>query len=167
MTGVSQLWAVFPDARAALAVARRWSDAELFSSEPLDSPQEASARVKTPVGLAAVAGGALGGLLGGGLAAATSIWMGLDVGGLPRLSAPPIGIVTFAIAALGAIAAVLIVLLVRGRIFRLKLEVPKSARRRVAEGAVAVMLPVRSEERDEMVRALIAAGAEREVVEVQ
>ncbi len=163
MSEASQVWAVFADARAALAIGQRWPDAEVFSSEPIESPHGNHAAVRTRVGLAAVVGGVLGGLMGSGLASVTSIWMGLQVGGLPRLAAPAIGIVTFAIAALGAISGVLIVLLVRGRILRLKLEVPEFARHRVADGAVAVMLRVRAEERAQMARELAAAGAEVQV----
>ncbi len=167
MSDETQVWAVFRDERAALAVASRWPDAELFSSAPLETPHGTPAKVKARLGLAPVAGGALGGLLGGLLAAATGIWMGLDVGGLPRLPAPSIGIVTFAGAGLGAIGASLIVLLVRGRILGLKLEVPEHMRREVADGAVVVMLRVRPEERAAFLRELATTGAEVQVVEVE
>ncbi len=165
MSDEAQVWAVFRDERAALSVAERWPDAELFSAAPLETPHGTSAKVTARLGFAPVAGGVLGGLLGGLLAAATGIWMGLDVGGLPRIPAPPIGIVTFAGAALGAIGAALIVLLVRGRILSLKLEVPEPARRQVADGATVVMLRARSEERAAILRELAAAGAEVQVVE--
>ena len=167
MSGETQVWAVLRDERAALAIASRWPDAELFSAAPLETPQGTPAKVKARLGLAPVAGGVLGGLLGGLLAAATGIWMGLDVGGLPRLPAPPIGIITFAGAALGAIGAALIVLLVRGRILSLKLEVPEHARRQVADGATVVMLRVRSEERAALLRELATTGAEVQLVEVE
>ena len=167
MSNEAQLWAVFRDARAALAIASRWPDAELFSAAPLETPHGTPAKVKARLGVATMAGGTLGGLLGGLLAAATGIWMGLDVGGLPRLPAPPIGIITFAGAALGAIGAALIVLLVRGRILSLKLEVPEAARRQVADGATVVMLRARSEERAAILQELAAAGAEVQVVEVE
>ena len=167
MSDEARVWAVFRDERAALSVAERWPDAELFSSAPLEIPHGTPDKVKARLGLATIAGGTLGGLLGGLLAAATGIWMGLDVGGLPRLPAPPIGIVTFAGAALGAIGAALIVLLVRGRILSLKLEVPEPTRRQVADGAIAVMLRARPEERAALLRELATTGAEVQVVEVE
>ena len=165
MSNEAQVWAVFRDERAALAIAGRWPDAELYSAAPLETPHGNPTNVKARLGLATLGGGALGGLLGGLLAAATGIWMGLDVGGLPRLPAPPIGIITFAGAALGAIGAALIVLLVRGRILSLKLEVPEAARRQVADGAIVVMLRTRSEERPAILQELAAAGGEVQVVE--
>ena len=66
---------------------------------------------------------------------------------------------------MGAIGAALIVLLVRGRILSLKLEVPEPARRQVADGAIVVMLRARSEERAAILQELAAAGAEVQVVE--
>ena len=88
MSDEAQLWAVFRDERAAVAIAGRWPDAELYSAAPLETPHGNPANVKARLGLATMAGGTLGGLLGGLLAAATGIWMGLDVGGLPGFLHP-------------------------------------------------------------------------------
>ncbi len=167
MSHPTQVWAVFRDTQAALAVAQRWPDAELFSAEPIEPLLQIQAPVKTRLGLTMVAGGALGGLLGGALAAATGIWMGLDVGGLPRVPWILIGIITFAISALGAIAAAVTWFLVCGRMLRRKLEMPEKVRRMVADGAVAAMVRVHPEECDAMARELSSAGAGVEVIEVQ
>jgi len=160
MTAYPQVWAVFSDARAARAIVDRWPDAEVYAAEPTETLAGVHSRVRAPFGGIALAGGILGGLVGGGIAAGTFSWMSLHVGGLPHFPVPPIGIVTFAITALGAIGASVVFLLVQGRMLGFRLAMPEDARRRVASGDVAVMLRVHEEERAAVARELAAAGAE-------
>lgn len=55
----------------------------------------------------ALAGGIIGGICGAALAAGTSISVNLPTGGMPIVSLAPVGIVTFALAGLGAVAGAL------------------------------------------------------------
>ncbi len=169
--GHTELWAVFGEEPAARAAAARWPDAEVYTSEPPETMLGRHSPVKTPLGLAALAGGIIGGLAGGALAIYAFTRMSLEVGGFPQVPYAPVGIVIFAIAALEAITAVVVVLIVKGRLATLTLAMPEEARRQVAQGAVATLLRLGPEtsagEREALARDLKAAGAEVTLLEVQ
>ena len=155
-----EMWAVFQDVPAARKEVGRHPEAEVFSAEPPETLLGVHRPAGARLGLYILAGGLLGGGTGGALAAMTGIWMGLDVGGMPRVPFAPLGIVVFAIGTLGVISAALIVLLVEGRLLRHRLEMPEAARRQVAGGAVALRLFVSEAQRDALAAELSAAGAE-------
>ena len=163
----AQLWAVFPDEAAARAALRQLPDAVVYSAEPPETLVGLHRPEPRGMGLAAVIGGAAGGLMGMGLAIYAFTRMGLHVGGFPKTPMAPVGIVFFAIAALEAITAVVIVLLVRARLATWKLPLPEDARRRVAEGAVAAQLFIDSGAQNQLAGEMRAAGAEVTIVEVK
>lgn len=164
---LQMIWALFHDPRGAKSVAERWPDAEVYSAEPPETLIGLHAQERTRIGVAAFIGGLVGALIGGGLAAYAFWRMSLEVGGMPRWPMAPIGIVIFAFTMLEAIAAVVIVLFVKGRMIGVRLRVPEEMRRKMVGGAVATMVRVRSEERDQIARELAAAGAEVQVIEVK
>ena len=129
---------------------------EMYSTEPLDPPHIPSGLLK-----GAIIGGVAGGLGGAALAILTAQSMNLRVGGMALPAYPPVGIVTFALTALGAVGAVLLVLLWEGDLLTLRSSLPEEVRKQVAHGAVAIALEVEEGQKSEVTAILAKAGARR------
>jgi hypothetical protein len=150
--------AVFPSIETARAGLGQLSAVhyELYSTEPMDPPHVPSGLLK-----GAIIGGVAGGAGGAALAIVTARSMGLPVGGMPIPATAPVGIVTFALTALGAVGAVLMVLLWQGDLLTLRLPLPDEVRKQVANGAVAVAIEVEEQQSGEITAMLAKAGATR------
>jgi hypothetical protein len=111
------------DVREAVARLRgRWPAAaiELRSSAP-PPPDLEDALLgggRSRVLWATVAGGLLGGTVAFLMATLTALAYPLHTGGMPMVSKPPIGIITYEGTALGAILATVVAVLFEGRIWR-------------------------------------------------
>ena len=134
-----KLLAVFADPEAARTALERLRlrEYEMYSCEPLDQPHVSSGLLK-----AAVLGGLGGGMGGASLAVWTALAMKLYTGGMPIVAYGPVGIITFAFGALGAIGAILGTLLWQAGLLTLRLRLPEDVRKEVAGGAVAVAVEV-------------------------
>jgi hypothetical protein len=132
------LLAVFENAAAArLALSQiPAADREVFSSEPMHTP-EAPNHLLT----AAVTGGIVGAIAGAGLAVGVFYIVNLHTGHMEMITLSPIGIILFGIAALTSIAAVLIELLREAGLFRKDLVLPDDVRAQLVHGSVAVLVP--------------------------
>jgi hypothetical protein len=128
--------ALFDDADAARAACQRFGG-EMYSCEPIAPPP-----VPSNILAATVLGGIAGGAGGFALAALTATSMHLVTGAMPIVALAPTGIITFALAALGAIGAALATLLWQAGLLTTTLALPDDVRREVAEGAVAVVADV-------------------------
>jgi hypothetical protein len=133
----SRIIGVFNNGDAARAAMLRLSgaDCEIFSSEPLHSPE-----VKNHLLMAAIFGGLIGGVSGGALAVFVFTTMGLKTGHMAMITLSPTGIIVFGLTALGAIAGVLLELLREAGLFGGALELPHAVRKEVTYGAVVVLV---------------------------
>lgn len=116
----------------------------LMSSEPLAiSVEDAGEAAKSRIGLFAVAGGMIGAVGALALTISASQRIGLVVGGMPIITPWPFGIVTFELAALGAILAALVRLIIEARLARRgALTVYDEA---VADGRIVLAVECRDE----------------------
>ncbi len=132
-----KLLAVFDNsttARSAMAQVSA-ADCEIFSSEPLHTPQVSNHLLK-----AAVWGGIAGAVAGAGLAVWVFYIVNLHTGHMAMITLAPIGIILFGVAALTSIAAVLFELLREAGLFRRDLELPDDVRAELVQGSVAVLV---------------------------
>ncbi len=130
------------------------ADVEVYSGEPLELPQ-----VRSRLAPAAILGGLAGAIGGAALAALTARTMGLYTGGMPLVAYAPVGIITFAGTAFGAIGATLGTLLWEAGLLNFRLELPKDARKEISAGAVAVVVETTESQRSSLERDLAHAGA--------
>jgi hypothetical protein len=148
-----KLIAVFEDGTAARAAMTQIpaADCEMFSSEPLHTPQVPNHLLK-----AAVWGGIFGALAGAALAVWVFYIVNLHTGHMEMITLAPIGIILFGVAALTSIAAVLLELLREAGLFRRDLELPEEVRAELVHGSVAVLVPSGT---PEIRKSLLDAGA--------
>ncbi len=128
---------------------------EVRSSSPLHHDPIPGPPRRRWVLWAAITGALVGGAGTFWLAAATAQNYPLVTGGMPILSGPPLGIITYEGTALGLILATLLAVVVRARLLR---RVPPSAlAHHLAEGRIVVSLP--GEDDGSLERLLHEAGA--------
>ncbi len=84
--------------------------------------------------------------------------MGLPTGGMPIVAYAPVGIITFAATALGAVAAAFGTLLWEAGLLKLRLDLPDAVRQEVAAGAVAVAVETAEGYRAAVEEVLASAG---------
>ncbi len=150
-----KLVAVFPHPDSARAAMERLApdEYEIYSSEPLEP-----AAVRSRVGKMTFLGGLAGGIGGAALAALTARSMGLYTGGMPMVAYAPVGIITFAATALGAVAAAFGTLLWEAGLLKLRLELSEAVRQEVAAGCVALAVQAADDRRAAVEEALVRAG---------
>jgi hypothetical protein len=132
-----KLLAVFDNGAAARSAMSQIpsGDCEMFSSEPLHTPEVPNHLLK-----AAVWGGIAGAAIGAGLAVFVFYIVHLHTGHMETITLSPIGIILFGIAALISIAAVLFELLREAGLFRWDLELPDEVRAELVQGSVALLV---------------------------
>ncbi len=153
-----RILALFPSAETAAAGFAQLGTLsyEIYSTEPLDPPHARSGMLA-----GAIVGGLLGGAGGAALGVLTAKSMNLYVGGMPLPAVAPVGLVTFAFTALGAVGAVLLMLLWEGQLLSLRSALPDEIRKQVAHGAVAIAIEVEEAQSSDVGAILTKAGAQR------
>ncbi len=83
----------------------------VLTSEPYHEVNFTSDPRESMTSRYALVGGIIGGAGGAALAGWTAVWVHLPTGGMPIVSFGPVGIITFALAGLGAVAGTILAML--------------------------------------------------------
>lgn len=139
-------------------------DIDVMSSEPYPDIVFVDESLKTNIPAFALLGGLIGGISGALLAGLTAKSVMLPTGGMPIVAYAPVGIITFALAGLGAIVGALITTLLEAGLLRFK---NKAYDGRVAaelvEGALLVSVLCRATDHAEKVERLLTSGGAKRV----
>lgn len=129
---------------------------ELFSSEPADVGEKEGSFIPR----AALIGGILGAVGGGGLAAGTAVAMGLQTGGMPMVAYAPVGIIVFALGGLGAVIGTLISFFAEAGLARFPGPAEAEIGRRLTRGETVLAVSCPPHESGRVEKILKLRGAE-------